>query len=300
MAATWGLELEKGQIGLCQVRQTSQGLKVQRGVSLPLPPGLLTPSLTELNVAEEEELTAELRSLLNKAGWRGGRVALALPDLTCRVGYQDFEELNGTPSDIRQLLCWRLKDRLPFPAQGARMDYQPLPSGGKGARLLYLLAREAVIGQYETLLANVGLEPTRIISRGVALYRLFKVAGIGGKRLLLALGPSSLLFIYTEEGVTRLWRVLPWDDHGAQQDWRCRAEEMLRELQETLTYLGEEMGAGEPDSLLLMGEDEPLLAESLTKACRLSVETFPSPRDGLRAQFLASAGAALLQQAWRS
>jgi Tfp pilus assembly PilM family ATPase len=118
MLATWGLEIDKGRIGLCQIRQTSHGLQSKRGASLPLPPGVLTPSLTEPNVAEEQELTSQLRHLLEKAGWRGGRVVLTLPDLACRTGFQDFEELRSTPAEIRQLLCWRLKDRLPFPCPG--------------------------------------------------------------------------------------------------------------------------------------------------------------------------------------
>lgn len=294
MAGTWGLEFEKDRIGLCQVRQTSRGLKVKREAFAPIPPGLLIPSLTDPNVAEEQELTSQLRSLLNKTGWRGGRVVMTVPDLTCRIGYQDFEELKGTPADIRQLLCWRLKDHLPFPVQEARLDYQPLRANGKGTRLLYLLAREAVLGQYETLLATVGLEPTRIITRGVALYRCVKIAGIVGKRLLLVLGPSSLVLIYVEEDVPRLWRVLPWDDQATSQDGNRRAERLLRELEETMTYLEEERGVGAPDGLLLIGGGEEALAESLTKACKVPVHTFDVSRHGLSVDLLAAAGAALL------
>ena len=127
MLGAWGLEIDTGRIGLCQIRQTSQGFQFKRGASLPLPPGLLTPSLTEPNVSEGQELTSQLRILLKKTGWRGGSVVLTLPDLTCRTGFQDFEEVKGSSSEMRQLLCWRLKDRLTFPVQEARIDYQPLP-----------------------------------------------------------------------------------------------------------------------------------------------------------------------------
>src|SRR3970282_2663116 len=137
----------------------------------------------------------------------GGQSVLPPPDKICRTGWQDFKALAGTPSETRQLLCWRLKDRIPFPIQESRIDYQPLPGQGSGTRLLYLLAREAVIAQYEALVVGAGLEPVRIITRGVALYRLQKTAGLGGKRLVLAPGPSSLLFIYSEEEVPRVWRL---------------------------------------------------------------------------------------------
>lgn len=293
MAGVVGLELEKGRIGLCEVRQTSQGLKLKRGAFLPLPPGLLTPSLTERNVAEEQELHSQLRSLLKKAGGRGGRVVLALPDLTCRIGYQDFEELKLTKAEMRELLCWRLKDRLPFPVQEARIDYQSLPSEGNGTRLLYLLARETVIAQYETLLARVGLEPTRIITRGIALSRFLKAAGIRGKRLFLARGPSSLLLIYTEEGVPLLWRVVPLDDNGTQEDPNHRVERVLREFQETVTYLGEEMGVKELDGLLVMKGTDLYLIERLMEARYLPVQSLPLPRGAPPAELLAPAGAAL-------
>jgi hypothetical protein len=161
------------------------------------------------------------------------------------------------------------------------------------------LAREAVIAQYEALVASVGLEPTRIITRGVALYRLQKTAGIGGKRLVLAAGPSSLLFVYVEEQIPRLWRVLPWDGHEPAADQKHGAERVLRELHTTIRYLRDEMGAGEPDRLVLMGEGEDALAESLRGACELPVDTMPERRNGLRGELLAPAGAALLRQPWR-
>ena len=299
MLGAWGLEIDTGRIGLCQIRQTSHGLQFKRGASLPLPPGLLTPSLTEPNVTEGQELTSQLRTLLKKTGCRGGSVVLTLPDLTCRTGFQDFEEVKGSSSEMRQLLCWRLKDRLTFPVQEARIDYQPLPSHGNGSRLLYLLAREAVIAQYEDLLVNVGLEPARIVTRGAALFRLHQVAGISGKQLLFAIGPSSILLIYAEQGVPRLWRALPWNGHGDPADPNYQAERLLRELQETLGYLREEMGVEKPDGLLLIGGGEEALAESLTKAYQLPVRTIPERRHGIPVDLLAPAGAALLHRAWR-
>jgi len=268
-------------------------------MSLPLPPGLITPSFTELNVAEGRTLSGELRSLMKRAGCKGGPVVVALPDTSCRIGWQDFEALSGTPSDTRQLLCWRLKDRIPFPIQESRIDYQPLPGQGSGTRLLYLLAREAVIAQYEALVVGAGLEPVRIITRGVALYRLQKTAGLGGKRLVLAPGPSSLLFIYTEEQIPRLWRLLPWDGHNALADQEHKAERVLREIHTTIQYLRDEIGVGEPEGLVLMGEGEDTLAESLRGACELPVHTMPERRNGLRGELLAPAGAALLRKPWR-
>jgi len=299
MAGAWGLEIDKGRIGLCRARLTSRGLEVTQGISLPLPSALITPSLTEPNVAEGRTLSSELRSLMKRVGCRGGPVVLTLPDTSCRIGWQDFEALSGTPSDTRQLLCWRLKDRIPFPIHESRIDYQPLPGQGSGTRLWYLLAREAVIAQYEALVVSAGLEPTRTVTRGVALYQLQQTTGIGGKRLVLAPGPSTLLFVYAEEHMPRLWRVVPWDGHDALADQEHRAERVLRELHATIRYLRDEMGVGEPDGLVLMGEGEDALAESLRGACELPVHTMPERRNGLRGELLAPAGAALLRQPWR-
>lgn len=299
MIGAWGLEIDTGRMGLCQIRQTSQGRELKRGASQPLPPGLVTPSLTERNVADEQELTAQLRDLLKEMDWKGGTVVLALPDLTCRIGFQDFEELKGTPAEIRQLLCWRLKDRLPFPVEEARIDYQSLGSQGNGSRFLYLLARETVITQYETLLSNVGLEPTRIITRGVALYRLHQAASVGGKHLLFAPGPSSIMLIYAEEGIPRLWRAVPWNGDGNPQDRNRQAQRLTRELQETLGYLRDEMRVEQLDGLLFVGGSDDSVAEFLAKACQVTVRTMPEARDGLTGGLLAPAGAALLHKAWR-
>lgn len=299
MRDPWGLEIEKGRIACCQVRQTSDGLQLKRGASLPLPSDLLTPSPTESNVADEEEFASRLRSLMKEVRWKGGPVMLALPDLTCRIGFQDFEELQGTPSETRQLLSWRLKDRLPFPAQEARIDYQALPSRENGSRLLYLVAREAVITQYEMLLAKVGLDPIRVATRGIALYRLHQFVHIGDKRLFLASGPSSIVLTYAEGEIPRLWRTLPWNGLRDQRDGNHHAQKVVREIHETLGYLRDEMRVETPEHLCLMGGSDTSLAELLASAGRLQVCTHPESEDEVPADLLAPAGAALLQRTWR-
>jgi len=47
LRGAWGLQIEKGQIALCRIRQHSQGLTVKESASHPLPPGLVIPSFTE-------------------------------------------------------------------------------------------------------------------------------------------------------------------------------------------------------------------------------------------------------------
>lgn len=289
MFDAWGLEIDEKRIGICQARQSTHGLKVTRGTSLPVPPGLVIPSLTEPNVADEQELASQLRSLLKKANWRWGSIVLTLPDLSCRIGHHDFEELKGTPSDIRQLLGWRLKDRLPFPVQEARIDHQPLPAQRNGARILYLVGREAVIAQYERVLASVGLEPTRIITRGAALYRLQQAVGVSGTWLLVVPGPSSLLFVFAEQGIPHLWRVILWNES-------YQAARLLRELQETIAYLSERMGVRLTEGLILMGTVEDPLREYLGEACRLPVHYAPKSQHGIPADLLVPAGAALLHR----
>ena len=295
----WGLQIDERRVGLCWTRRKLQGRDVQRGGSHPVPPGLLIPSLTEPNVVDEEAFIAVLKKLLADAGWRGGSTVVALPDLSCRIGYQDFTEVKGRPAEMRQFLGWRMKDRLPFPLQEARIDYQALPSPGNGTRLLYLLARQAVMSQYESLLARAGIEPTRIIPQGLALYRLLAIAGMRGKQLFLSPGSSSDVFIYCDEGVPYLWRVRPRDENGGAHDSDHRIERIARELHETITYLEEEMSVGKPDGLVLPAGTEPALADACKKTCHLPVHAVPVPELRLPVDLLPAAGAALLQPAPR-
>ena len=311
MTGAWGLEIDKGRLALCQVRRGAHRFEVRRGAAVPLPPDLVTPSLSEPNVTDGDAFTAELRTLMQKAGCKGGAVSVAVADLSCRIGWQDFEEVKGTPAETIELVRWRLKERLPFPVQEARIDCQPLPSQGNGTRLLYLAAREAVLTQYETLLLTVGLEPIRVVSRGVALHRLQRVAGNGGKHLLIAPGPSSLVLIYADQGLPRLWRVLPGDDRGetsagsvepqsgTAEDRIARVERIQRELVASLRYLGEETEAGSPEGLVLMGGGDAAVADSLAKACALPVRAMPEPRHGFPPELLVPVGAALLRPAER-
>ena len=288
----WGLQIDERQLGLCWIRRKVQGLVVQRGGSHPLPPSLLIPSLTELNVVDDKAFISVLRKFLEEAGWRGGSTVVALPDLSCRIGYQDFNEVKGRPAEMRQFLGWRMKDRLPFPLQEARIDYQPLPSQGNGARLLYLLARHAVMSQYESLLAQVGIEPTRIIPQGLALHRLLAIAGIRGKQLFLTPGSSSDVFIYCDEAVPYLWRVLPRGENGSANGPEHRIKRIVRKLHETMTYLEEEMRVGKPDGLVLPAGTEPALTEACKKTCQLPMHIVPVPELRLPVDLLPAAGAA--------
>jgi Tfp pilus assembly PilM family ATPase len=86
-------------------------------------------------------------------------VALSLPDGVFRVQTLEFDELPPKAADRERLIRWRLEKSIAFDSTDTFLRYQVLRQQHKGFTVLACVAKQAVISQYESLLAGAGLEP---------------------------------------------------------------------------------------------------------------------------------------------
>jgi hypothetical protein len=148
--------------------------RVQRVAERPLPPGLLRPSTTELNVTDAAKLADEIAMLLDRSGPLP--VALTLPDLSARTVLFEFDTLPPKAAECEALIRWRFQKDLNVSAETARLAYlvfrlDPAKPAG-AARVLATAIRRSIIEQYEEVCEKAQIIPVRVGLAGLAMFDL--------------------------------------------------------------------------------------------------------------------------------
>jgi type IV pilus assembly protein PilM len=187
-----------------------------------LAPELLLPSLTQPNLANPERFRVACRSALERAGvLDGAPVALVLPDPVARVAIIPAAELAGRPSEMDELLRFRLRKSLPFDVREARVGYVRSPR---------------VLDAYEDVCRSLGLEPGLVELSGLALCRSAFGPGSKGDRLLVNWDEGYATLLLVREG----WPVLARTLTGPMVS---SPVEVAREAAQTLVYARERLGS---------------------------------------------------------
>lgn len=161
----WGpwtrVGLEIAPDGLTLVRTHGRGRRriVTDVRTQPLPPGVVSVSPVEPNIADPAEFGRAVRALTQ--GRRVGPVGVALPDALARVALFDVARLPPQPIDMARLVRWHLEKTFSVDLPSARFVHQRFrrPDGESGHRVVASAIEEAVVAQYETVLIQEGLEP---------------------------------------------------------------------------------------------------------------------------------------------
>ena len=154
-----GIEITSSAVRLASVSRTGAESAVLYTKSVSLPADVVTETYSLPNVSDQERFNAVLRECL--AGVPNGvrRAALSLPDGVFRVQTLEFDELPPKTADRERLIRWRLEKCIAFDISDTLLRYQVLSQQDKGFTVLACVAKQAVVSQYESLLAAAGLEP---------------------------------------------------------------------------------------------------------------------------------------------
>ena len=261
MGFAWGLDLSVQAVRLCEATRQGERMQVRRMAEVPLPPGLLQPSVKTPNLPEPGPLAAALRQAMADAGCRG-YVRVALPDPVFLLRTLSTDALPPDAGSARQFLRWQARDLLPFPAEEARLDYQNAGPGPDGRiRAVCLVARDRILAEYEGLLGTVGLRAVTLDARSVAMAQSVSALVTERPSLLLACDGGRATLLVIEAWRPRVWRILPfpWTANGD-------GDRLLREIADSLTFFQESEGVGPIERVLVggLGADAATLAERLT------------------------------------
>lgn len=131
---------------------------VQGWASEALPDGAVVPSLTALNIIDTAAVGEALRRAMGRAGVKGKRAGLIVPDLAAKVSLVPFETVPDRSEDLSELINWQVRKSAPFRIEDAQVAFVPgAPHGERGRTFVVTIARKDVIGQYEDVCAAAGM-----------------------------------------------------------------------------------------------------------------------------------------------
>lgn len=153
------VEIARDRVVVVTVTDGSGGASIAAHGVEQLPAGAVEPALNAPNVTDAAALTRAIKSALDKAGTRGRRIALVIPDTSAKVSLVRFEKIPPKHQDLDQLIRWQVRKAVPFRIEDAQVAWAPgiaLPGGGR--EFLVTVARRDIVESYESACDAAGLQ----------------------------------------------------------------------------------------------------------------------------------------------
>ena len=304
-----GIEFRAEEMVLARLVERRGRSELDLCLKTPIPSGLIEFSMLEPNIKEPEALARFLRQILDRAGVRGRRVALTLPDTLARVSTQSLPSVPRSRDELSELLRFRLKKLLPFDVSQARLSFQAVP--GEANSFLTGVMHSEVVSQYESFLEELGFHPGVVEISTLSLLNLW--SPVVARELV---PQSDYFFVNLEESYFTIMLVRDREvpvlvrtlGQRASSDTGLRydRDELVREIVPTVIFYREKL---EGDALArvyyrslrpdlddvgdLLSEQFEVLAEPFDLHRALAVGSALAVDEGLASTVGAAAGAAI-------
>jgi hypothetical protein len=195
---------------------------------------------------DQLSLTAGLTALLGRLEKPPETASLVVPDCWVRSVLIEVGSLPRQRDEAETIVRWRLKKLLPCRPEEVRLDFKPVPQGG---RVLVLLALDRPFTHVEEAFAAAGIEIGRIEPTVLALSGLLPSSTTPA--LLATLEERALAIALLARGKTLVVRhkPLPSDVHHAEAF-------VVRELARTLAHARDKEKLADRLEVWLAGVDQ--------------------------------------------
>ncbi|MGH9430585.1 MAG: hypothetical protein ACRD3T_03500 [Terriglobia bacterium] len=201
------LEVQPGFVAGARFERKRKGHRGLRRVSLAkFDPLAVEPSIGRANVAGADAVRGALRRVTQVIGLGDGRFALLVPDAAVRVSLLAFETIPSKAQEFEALLCWRIKDNLPFSTDEARLSYQENWRDEREVEILVLAAKADVMAEYEAELGAVEASSVLVLPSTAALLPLIPEDG-GEAQLLIHICADWVTSVVVCGKRLRFWRT---------------------------------------------------------------------------------------------
>jgi hypothetical protein len=188
------------------VRFAMASASVQR-----LPAGYLNadfdqPNLCDLSgFAGMVERVAEAAGLQDRARW-----SVLLPESTLRTVAVTFDSVPATKAELHAILSWKVEHAVGVPATELRVGRQFVDLGGS-PRFLVVVARDAVVREYEDAFKLLGWQPGLITPRYIGEAAWLDWDQTPGDKLVVASRPGSFVTAFVRAGSVVFVRIVDGD-----------------------------------------------------------------------------------------
>jgi len=259
-----GIEITSSSVRVVALSGGGPKASVLFAKTVDLPWGLVTESYAAPNIADTDALSSVLRECLaGLAHLKIRRAALSLPDSIFRVQTLEFDQLPDKTVEQERLIRWRIQKASAFDIAGSLLRYQFLKRQDTGFTVLACVSKQAVISQYESIFAGLGLE---LWSVGLSSFNTlnFYSPYLSRKATVSALAHvagDSFTTIITEGGGVRFYRFKEIKKAGAEEG-RAR---LMRELEDSLHFYTHMDRSQQSDIGQLFLTGEPSVFETLAR-----------------------------------
>lgn len=269
---------------LSVVRLSNQNLpQVDRFSVVPLPGGLVRPSLAPPNISSPPDLIHILKTALAKAEIKTNKISLAIPDACAKVAIHHFDSLPGKERDKVQLLKWKLKKTLPFNAEDSYLSYLEQRTGDGKHTVVTVSIHKEVLAQYEGLFAALGIHVGYVTLASFGAFELLArsdPAALQKSVLFMRVRPADISSLIVQQGAVVFFRHVdyevgepPAEEHPLEEKARFRVTDLYDEVHPCLMYYQDKLGASSVEKIYLsdIHDSDPSLLSSLSERSGSSV-----------------------------
>jgi type IV pilus assembly protein PilM len=272
-------DMSRRTIALVRLDSKNPAL-VDRFAVMPLPAGLLVPSLVRPNITSMPDFQAALKGALARAEIRPARISLAIPDASAKVALHSLDMLPGNEDERHQLLRWKLKKTVPFNIEEAHVAcHEYKLSSGKYVVLTICVHRD-VLAQYEEVFLKLGIHVGYISLSSFAAFEL--LARLEPELpqhslLFVRVRPSAVSSLIMQEGRVVFFRHVDHEDEELGPDERLagprEAASLFDEIHPCVTYFQDKLSERPLDRIYVACSEEPQpsLLSSLSERFRSPV-----------------------------
>jgi len=177
-------------------------------------------------------------------------VSVIIPDSFARVAILSFDEMPRRRADAIELVRFKTRKAVPFKVEDAAVDFQVLPGDAAGVNVLAVLTPKAVVQEFESAFAAVGLQPGLVDLSTFSLINLYapileKEMGATSEYLLANVTSTYFTFVIFRGPSLIFFRcktfAAGFGDDGGEGAMRL----LKRELQTSLVYYREKLGGSD-------------------------------------------------------
>ena len=145
------VEIDHSHVAAARLAWRGAQAVITAHASMPLEPGLVTPGLAALNIADVPAVSQVVAQVLAQLGGsKPSRVSLIVPDTVAKVSLLKLEKVPARSADLQEIVRWQVRKTAPFPVEQAVLSISPGARATDGGNeFVVALSRADVIHQYE-------------------------------------------------------------------------------------------------------------------------------------------------------